>query len=190
MTRTVLRCLRFCLALALFPLALFPAAGSPAAPSGKYTASEEAALAASRSEASATPLKSLDARLKVYDAAFGRLADEVRNCFRDGGFDALPGALDRLSELLDESLADVEAVEAAVRSSGGGKGGAGKSRRFIRYEIRLRQALKDFQALRAKAPADRRDAFLDFLERTEATRQKFMDILFDQGRPGVKRGLP
>ncbi|MDR1728508.1 MAG: hypothetical protein LBT74_11405 [Acidobacteriota bacterium] len=171
MLRTVLSFALLC--------AFLPVAGAPAAPSEKYTAAEKAALAGA---GAALSVKAVEGRIKVYDAALARLAQEVRERFREGD-DALAAALGNVASLLDESLADIDAVDAALDAAGGaGRGALGRSRRFIRYEISLRRTLKEFHGLRAKVPEGSLDAFQRLLEQMERTRQRFMDILFQQGR--------
>ena len=153
MDRTILL---FCLLFA------FPAARATcAAPPEKYTPSEKARIAAAR-----TP----DERVRIYDEVFERLGKRTREIFQEGEFDSLPDILTNLSDLLGESLADIEVNIKPYA----------KSQRLIRYEINLRQTIKDLRSRWLRIPEEQQGAFQNFLDQAEATRQKFMDIIFIQ----------
>ena len=148
--------------LLLCLLFAFPAVmATYAAPPEKYTPSEKARITAAR-----TP----DERIRIYDEAFERLGKKAREIFQQGEFDSLPDILTNISDLLGESLAD---IEANIRPHA-------KSQRLIRYEINLRQLIKDFRSRWLRVPEEHQDAFQNFLDQAEATRQKFMDIIFIQ----------
>jgi len=118
---------------------LIPAMAICAALPEKYTPSEKVSIAAAR-----TP----DERIRIYDAVFERLGKKAWEIFQEGEFDSFPGILTNLSDLLEESLAD---IEANIKLSG-------KSQRLIRYEINLRQAIRDFSSRWLRVPEEQRNA--------------------------------
>ena len=150
---------------AFFPLLLFSlfqaaafADADNAAPE-IYTPSEKKRLTSS---------KSLDDRIRVYDAAFERIRKELEKNIREDRFDAAARMLHDWSALLNESLADIEANADPKK----------KSNRLKQYEIHLRQAINGLRALRLRSPVELHDAFIFFEEQSEEIRRKFMNILF------------
>ncbi|MDR0311861.1 MAG: hypothetical protein LBJ21_09765, partial [Acidobacteriota bacterium] len=145
--------------LLLFSLFQISAAAFAGGAAEIYTPSEKKRLDSA---------KSLDDRVRVYDAAFERLRKEIEKDIREDRFEDAARTLSAWSELLTESLADIEKNANPKKIPGGLK----------QYEIHLRQAINGLRALRARAPAELYDAFISFTEQAEETRRKFMSILF------------
>jgi len=124
-----------------------------------YTPSEKKRLAS---------CKSINDRIKVYDAAFERFRKEIEKDIRDDRFDDAALTLQTWAALLSESLADIE-----VNTNPNKKPG-----KLRQYEIHLRQAIRGLRNLRVRSPMELYDALISFEDQAEETRRKFMSILF------------
>ena len=126
-----------------------------------YTPSEKKRL---------TSAKSLDNRIRVYDAAFERIRKELEKDMREDRFDDAARKLSNWSVLLSESLADIEANSNPKR----------RSNRLRQYETHLRQAVNGMRSISMRAPTtELYGAFVSFMEQAEETRRKFMNIIFN-----------
>ena len=147
----------------LFPILLFSlflAAVFAGDASEIYTPSEKKRLASS---------KSLNSRIKIYDAAFERIRKEMEKGIRDDRFDDAARTLKTWSALLNESQADIEANINPKKKPG----------RLRQYEIHLRQAISGLRNLRMKSPMELYDAFISFEDQAEETRRKLMVFIFN-----------
>ena len=115
-----------------------------------------------------TSSKSLDERIRVYDATFERIRKELEKYIHEDRFDETARTLHNWSTLLKESLFDIEANVNKKK----------KSNRLKQYEIHLRQAVNGLRTLRLLTPVELHDAVISFEEQLEETRRKFMNILF------------
>ena len=125
-----------------------------------YTPSEKTRLISS---------KSLNDRIRVYDAAFVRIWKEMEKDIRTDRVDAAARTLNNWSALLNKSLSDIE-VNVNPKK---------KPKRLKQYEIHLRQAINGFRSLLLQSPVELHDAIIYFGEQLEDTRRKFINIIFN-----------
>ncbi len=110
----------------------------------------------------------IERRIKVYDAASRRIAQELEAAVVKDDSPAVPQILHTWSSLLSKSLEDIEANLKSKK----------KSRALINYEIQLRKSISRSESLKIRASADLQDAFDSCLEQAEKIRKRFVEILF------------
>jgi len=111
-----------------------------------------------------------DARIKVYESASKRHRDSLHALAKKHDFTDVPARLNAWLGLLEFSLKDIQANINPKK----------KSKALIKYEIQLRKAILDVQAIKLQATVEHQEAFDSFLGRAEAVRKKFVDILFQR----------
>ncbi len=111
-----------------------------------------------------------DARIKVYESASKRHRDSLHASAKKGDFTDVPARLKAWLGLLEFSLKDIQANANPKK----------KSKALIKYEIQLRKAILDVQAIKIQATVEHQEAFDSFLAGAEAVRKKFVDILFQR----------
>ena len=123
-----------------------------------YTSSEKKQLAS----------KTLNNRVKVYNAAFERIWKKMNNDMIEERFGDAARTLSAGSAILAESLADIE-LNANLEKKPG---------KLKTYEINMRKVVNELRSLRLRGPAELQDSFAAFMEQTESTRRRLMDIIF------------
>lgn len=113
--------------------------------------------------------KSLNDRVKVYDAAFDRIRKEMEKYIRDDRFDDAALTLKKWAALLSESHADIEEKINPKKKPG----------KLRQYEIHLRQAIRGLRNMRMRSPIELYDALISFENQAEETRRKFIVFVFD-----------
>jgi hypothetical protein len=107
-------------------------------------------------------------RIKIYTDASKRIQKRVNTAVSRGQFKSVPGDLELWTDLLTHSYEDIKA----------GIDPNKKSRNLIKYEIQVRRSLDDLQDNKIKAPLDLHGDFETCLNRAEAIRKKFVEIIF------------
>jgi uncharacterized protein YcgL (UPF0745 family) len=110
----------------------------------------------------------VERRIKIYAAASKRLQQVLHEAIGKDEFQSVPDTLNRWTSLLVKSLEDMEANLKSKK----------RSRALINYEIQVRKAITDTQGYRVRAPVDQQDVFDSCLDRAEAIRKRFVEILF------------
>lgn len=121
-----------------------------------------------KEQADLTSAKSLDDRIKVYEAASKRIHKTLREAARQYNSESVPGILKTWVSLLAGSLEDIAANSKSKK----------KSKKLIKYEIQVRKSINDIMDLKIKAPLQHQDAYDACITQAEAIRKKFVDILF------------
>jgi hypothetical protein len=112
--------------------------------------------------------KSIDQRIKIYEAASKRIQLQLQGAMSKNEFEAVPAILTLWTSLLNRSLEDIESVLKSKK----------KPKNLKKYEIHLRKAIKETQDYKTKTPFDQQDAFNACLVRAETIRKQFVEILF------------
>jgi hypothetical protein len=143
-----------------FALSMFFQAGAKLpALDGIFNAQEKAGIAQS---------SNLKGRIKVYTAASTRIQKDLQAVMAAEEFQKVPSILKTWTLLLSESFKDIEAGPKLKKPL----------RALINYEIQLRKAIALTHDYKIRAPADRQDDFITFLDEAAMIRKKIVDILF------------
>jgi hypothetical protein len=112
----------------------------------------------------------IDNRIKLYQQVSERFHRAVTNAVKKQDYDEGLGRIQCWRELLSASLKDIEANVNRKKKSGA----------LIRYEIQLRKAIVDMGNTKLRIPYQQQADFESWIGQAEATRGRFVDILFQR----------
>lgn len=112
--------------------------------------------------------RKIDDRVKVYEAASMRHLQTARALAKSQDFSRLSEHLRFWGDLISVSRDDVDKNINRKK----------KSRALIRYEIHLRKAIGEMSKLMLTFPADEDQNWESWMEKAEAARKRFVEILF------------
>jgi predicted nucleotide-binding protein (sugar kinase/HSP70/actin superfamily) len=148
-----------CKLLVLLFLTLAPALQNPAVQDG-LTDLERSKIAGQQN---------IEGRIKVYQSASERYRTTLFSALKKQDYAPVPQTLESWSNLLTFSLQDIDKSIVNRKK---------KSKALIRYEIQLRKAISDVQALKTAAPVEIFDQLESWAKQADAVRQKFVQIIF------------
>jgi hypothetical protein len=131
-----------------------------AAPEDGLTAAERTKMAGQQK---------IDGRIKIYESASQRHKAALSSASQKQDHDSVPEILKSWTSLLNFSFQDIDRSIVDRRK---------KSKPLIRYEIQLRKAIAEVQALKTAAPVEIFDQLDAWAKQADSVRQKFVQIIF------------
>jgi hypothetical protein len=122
----------------------------------------------SQEKAKFSESNSLKNRLDVYKSASIRIQKDLQLAISKEDFSLVARILKTWTQLLSESLKDVEASPKMKK----------RLRALISFEIQVRKSIATMNDYKIRAPSDMQDAFDSCLVTAETIRKQFVDVLF------------
>jgi len=112
--------------------------------------------------------KTVEGRIKVYEAASKRMQKTLETAIDQENFQSVPENLKLWTSLLLKSLEDIETNLKTKK----------KSRALIKFEIQIRKAIANTENYKIRAPVEQQEAFDSCIAQAEKVRRRFVEILF------------
>ena len=112
--------------------------------------------------------KTVEGRIKVYEAASKRMQKTLETAIDQENFQSVPENLKLWTSLLLKSLEDIETNLKTKK----------KSRALIKFEIQIRKAIANTESYKIRAPVEQQEAFDSCIAQAEKVRRRFVEILF------------